>query len=206
MITKPPTTLLGLCRNTDLEILEPCAGTGQIASKLDFVINKANQDLTCYEINSYRFEKLESQITPTRYGGLLCCDFLQVPEDEKYDLVITNPPFDFALEFIEKGLEVLSDFPESRLIYLMPIDTFSAKKRANQFKELDAHIAQIHLIPGRIDYLRNGVPMSKCQQIKNGIPQFKGYRPLMCSGRQVSDAIFTIKKGKGNDAVSFLEV
>ena len=183
---------------TDRYILEPCAGTGQIARAL---LENENVTILANEINKERFKKL----CLIKGIWVKCKDFLFVDSIKAWDLIITNPPFDYALEFIAKSLSIVNDFPESRLLFLMPIDTFSSQGRAKQFQELGCHISKIHIIPGRIDYLKDGVPMSKCQKEIDGVPQFKNGKPVMCSGRQVSDAVFEIKKGKG-DSVNFLTI
>ncbi|MEB3189684.1 MAG: hypothetical protein VKL42_04995 [Snowella sp.] len=185
---------------TDRYILEPCAGTGQIVKALLKVVND-DTTILANEISKERFRKL-CQINKV---SAKCNDFLYVDSPHAWDLIITNPPFDYALEFIAKSLTLLNDKPESRLLFLMPIDTFSSQGRANQLQELDCHISKIHIIPGRIDYLKDGVPMSKCQKEIDGVPQFKNGKPVMCSGRQVSDAVFEIKKGKGEN-FTFLNV
>jgi hypothetical protein len=194
----------------DQKILEPCAGTGQILRQI--INSGANYKYLHYcEINEERVKKIpiwEWQAQRIeKWIGFRGLDFLSLSNDYPgYELIITNPPFDYALEFIKKSLTLLNDKPESRLIYLLPIDTFSSKSRAAYFNELDCHISNITIIPGRIDYIKNGVPVSKTQKVVDGVLQYgKNGKPIMCSGRQVSDAIFTIKKGKG-DVVSFLEI
>lgn len=187
---------------TDKRILEPCAGTGQILKAIIQRADLANNILSIEycEIKQERSDKLPMWIPQ------LGVDFFNVEDVEHYDLIITNPPFDYALEFIEKSLTLLNDDPHSRLIYLLPIDTFSSKSRAKYFQLLDCHISNISIIPGRIDYIKDGVPVSKTQKVVDGVLQYgKNGKPIMCSGRQVSDAIFTIKKGKGN-VVNFVEV
>lgn len=186
---------------TDQKVLEPCAGTGQI---LKAVCNYADPSTDVYfaEINRYR------AIKANLWAEGFNCDFLETTlfNNGGYDLIITNPPFDYALEFIEKSLTLLNDDPHSRLIFLLPIDTFSAKSRAKYFQSLDCHISNITIIPGRIDYLKDGVPVSKTQKVVDGVLQYsKNGKPVMCGGRQISDAIFTIKKGK-DSIINFAEV
>lgn len=206
---------------TDRRILEPCAGTGQIIKAIaESNLSKPlwhsgwgltttmYQDCTFLDANEIKHERYRKLCR--RFGGLSQkfnnIDFLGWDEETKYDLIITNPPFEFALDFIGRAVTLLNDKLESRLLFLMPIDTLSSQGRAKQFKALDCHVSRLHIIPGRIDYLKDGVPMSKCQKIKNGIPQFsKDGKPIFNSGRQVSDAVFEIKKGKGN-VFNFLEV
>ena len=57
-------------------------------------------------------------------------DFLTTT-DEQYDLVITNPPFSHALEFIKKGLE-LSD----TVIILAKIQLLEGKARSSELQHL----------------------------------------------------------------------
>ena len=193
---------------TDRYILEPCAGTGQVVKQFINIYLSPGcniKQVMSNEINSIRYQKLKKSIPPLFYAKNY--DFLEAEIEYKgeWDLIITNPPFDYALEFIAKSLTLLNDKPESRILFLLPIDTFSSQGRAKQLQELDCHISKIHIIPGRIDYLKNGVPMSKCQKEIDGVPQFKNGKPVMCSGRQVSDAVFEIKKGKGEN-FTFLNV
>lgn len=178
---------------SDDYILEPCAGTGQILKAIISRMITADNVYWC-EKNKDRAAKLPQWIKCRGY------DFLKtVKRDIGFDLIITNPPFDYALEFIEHSLKLLNDESESRLIYLLPIDIFSSKARAQHFQQLDCHISNITIVPGRVDYLKNGVPVSKTQKVVDGVLQYgKNGKPIMCSGRQVSDAIFTIKKGKGS--------
>jgi hypothetical protein len=57
------------------------------------------------------------------------------------------------------------------------VDYFQAIKRYQFLKSLDAHIHKIHPIVGRVAYLKRGIPHT---------------------GRQVCDAVFDIRPGKGS--------
>ena len=71
--------------------------------------------------------------------------------------------------------------------------------------DMDAHIANIFFIPERVDYLKNGEKMSKCQKIKDGVPQFdKNGKVIKNSGRQEEDAVFDIRPSKKNSSITFL--
>ena len=42
--------------------------------------------------------------------NVICTDFLEWNTNKKYDLIITNPPFSLAQEFIEKSFELLEPY------------------------------------------------------------------------------------------------
>jgi hypothetical protein len=185
-----------LVQSSDHRILEPCAGTGHIAKAILDAQDDIEQELHLNEIDPERVAKLR-QFRATNVI-VYQSDFLGIEPCPLMDLVITNPPFDLAMEFIEQGLKYLNGFQSSRLLYLLPLDTFSSQKRSAKLRELNCYVAQIHAIPYRVDFWLNGKPMSQIQQVKNGVPQFYGKRPKMMSGRQGYDAVFCIKKGHGN--------
>jgi hypothetical protein len=100
---------------------------------------------------------------------------------------------------------VLNDSPNSRLLFLMPLDWNCAQSRAKVWESLDAHIHHIYPVSTRIDYLKNGIPMSKCQKTINGVPQFdKNGKPIRNSGRQCYDAVFDIRLGKAQSASTLI--
>lgn len=202
---KEAQAMANLVLPTEKRILEPCAGTGQIVKAL--LTLEHRPEIIAHEIDFSRYLQLkELECSKFACGHINFLGVDDLSSDLYYDLIITNPPFDYVIEFIAKSLTVLNNKPESRLLFLMPMDTLCSQGRSAQFKALDCHVSTINVIPGRTDYLKDGVPMSKCQKIKDGIPQFnKDGKPIMNSGRQVSDAVFEIKKGKGN-FFTFLEV
>ena len=75
-------------------------------------------------------------------------DFLSTT-NEKYDLVITNPPFSHALEFIKKGLE-LSD----AVIVLAKIQLLEGKARSEELQHLG--LKEIYGHVERCNCWRNG--------------------------------------------------
>ncbi len=120
------------------------------------------------------------------------------------DLIITNPPFSLCIEAVAKSLRLLNNSPNSRLLFLMPLDWNCSQGRAKAWEFLDAHIRHIYPIADRVDYLKEGIPMSKCQKIIQGVPQFKNRKPVMNSGRQCYDAVFDIRLGKQNSASTLI--
>jgi hypothetical protein len=69
---------------------------------------------------------------------------------------------------------------------------------------LDAHIHHVYPVADRVDYLKDSIPMSKQQKFIGGVPQFKNGKPVMNSGRQCYDAIFDIRLGKQNSALTLI--
>jgi hypothetical protein len=86
----------------------------------------------------------------------------------------------------------------------MPLDWNCSQGRAKAWESLNAHIHHIYPIADRVDYLKEGIPMSKCQKIINGLPQFKNGKPVMNSGRQCYDAVFDIRLGKDCSASNLI--
>lgn len=158
-------------------ILEPCAGTGSLAktlARLSYV--------TAFEISQTRFsqlEKIQSDFLKVQH-----CDFLKVPSEQHYDVVVANFPFSQIVSFIDHSMKFLK--PYGRLLMLAPLDCFCAKKRNADFLKLNLHIHAIHPIVGRVAYLKNGQPE------KN---------------RQIYDAVFDIRSyQKHGDVNSFLKL
>ena len=165
---------------TDRRILEPAAGTGQIAKYLPRSPSPYI-DTICMEINEARWNK-------GRMSGQewYHADFLNEAEYwSDFSLIITNPPFSLASDFIARGLQILDrSYEYARLLYLLPADFFQSVGRNQAFRQLDAHIHHTYQIVNRVAYLKNGV---------------------VVKGRQVYDAVFDIRPGKQDAAVTFLE-
>ncbi len=179
---------------TDQRILEPAAGTGQIIKFLPKHI-----DLWAVEIN---YARVREQI---KVGGLMhqldrtwdiqhydflgkACepDFLKKYSDwVGFDLIITNPPFSKCMEFLQRSLALLNtNNPQARLIFLLPLDWNCSKARGAHWQQLNAHIHKEYRIMGRVAFLDGeGVPRSR---------------------RQCSDAVFDIRPGRVESAVSYL--
>lgn len=175
-------------------ILEPCAGSGQIAK---YVCNyRSDAVVDCLELKFSRFAQGIQQVPAANWYN---CDFLKSNLGKTYDCVIGNLPFSAMLDFIDRSLDCLKRRDSSRLLFLMPIDWYSAQKRAKKWESLDAHIHCIYAVKGRVDYLINGKPCSETQKVKNGMLVYrKNGEPEMMSGRQVSDAVFDIRLGSGS--------
>lgn len=165
---------------SDKQVLEPAAGTGQIAKFLSK--NSEVERVVCYEPNPYRYN-LGRRLLNTFWVNT---NIEEVTETGQYDLLITNPPFSKIQTFIQHGLTFLNPAnPTARLLFLLPIDWMSLRSVEDWWRDTDAHIHHIYAVAGRIAYLKNGIPVS---------------------GRQRNDAIFDIRPGRDGAAISYLEV
>jgi hypothetical protein len=181
---------------TDRKILEPFAGSGQITKYL-----LGDRLIECVEIKYSRFlQGKEKAQTATWVNG----NFFNDVSSSYFDLIITNPPFSLCVEAVAKSLQLLNDSPNSHLLFLMPLDWNCSQSRAKAWDALDAHIHHVHPVADRVDYLKDGIPMSKQQKIVNGVPQFKSGKPVMNSGRQCYDAVFDIRLGKSRSASTLI--
>jgi hypothetical protein len=158
--------MAGLVRFTET-CLEPAAGRGAIAKHLP-------EGLTdCIELNPQRVLD-GSAYHPKAHW--INNNFLLLPPRPVYDVVITNPPFSLALEFIEHSLKWLGKGnPNARLLYLLPGDIFASQARCDAFEALDCHIHHRYRIRGRVGYIREGVVFDQ---------------------RQVYDCVYDIRPGK----------
>ena len=106
----------------DIFILEPSAGNGNIIKALRArgIIGRV---IEAIELREEEREKLVELADVVTIGN-----FLEVkPMYLRYDLIIGNPPYSLAQEFIDKALELLA--PGGRLILLLRLNFFGSKKR-----------------------------------------------------------------------------
>ena len=103
-------------------ILEPSAGNGNIIKALrDRGIT--GRVIEAIELREEEREKLVELADVVTMG-----DFLEVkPTYTCYDLIIGNPPYSLAQEFIDKSLELLA--PGGKLIFLLRTNFLESKKR-----------------------------------------------------------------------------
>ncbi len=103
------------------KILEPSAGNGNIIKAL----NKQNIDC---EIHAVEIREEEKSNLNKLSKKVFICDFLQeYNNDEKYDVIIGNPPFSNAIDFTEKCLKMLKE--DGKLIFLLRTSFLESKKR-----------------------------------------------------------------------------
>ena len=90
-------------------MLEPGAGSGNIIKTL--------QKYGDFSIDAVEIRPEEAQHLQDLGVNVIIDDFLSMDLGKKYDLIIGNPPFNQAIEFVEKSLRLLK--PGGRLIFLL---------------------------------------------------------------------------------------
>jgi hypothetical protein len=157
---------------SDSRILEPCAGTGQIAKFLP-----QDRFVVCREVDRCRYNQ---GLINAPHCHWSCADYFEDEITAPYDLIITNPPFSRCVEFVERSLSLLDpENSNARILFLLPLDWNCTLGRASAWKKLNAHIHHEYRVEGRVGYLD-----------RNGIQQ---------NNRQVCDAVFDIRLGKGGN-------
>ena len=100
--------------------LEPCVGGGHIVD----VIKKYYPDECVYGVD----------IVDRGYPNTLVADFLKHDFlGQKFDNVVTNPPFSLAQEFLEKSVEVVND--GGKIAMFLKIQFLEGAKRREMFKK-----------------------------------------------------------------------
>jgi len=102
----------------NLDILEPCVGGGHIAKTIED-LNKGNK-IDCIDL------------VDRGYPNTKVADFLTTPIDKLYDVVITNPPFSLAQEFIEKSISIVK--PSGIVCMFLKIQFLEGVKRKKFFE------------------------------------------------------------------------
>lgn len=124
-------SMAALVKTSDRRVLEPAAGSGQIAQFLP-------PGSLCCEIKPHRVALgkhiapqchwLQADFFSLNLESLPLSDIEQLSQG--YDLIITNPPFSHCIEFLQQGLKLLNrNNLQVRLLYLLPVDFCSSVER-----------------------------------------------------------------------------
>lgn len=121
------------------EVLEPCVGNGNIIHAMEECFPSQNH-YTAIDIVDRGYEETIVE------------DYLSWETDKKYDLVITNPPFSHAVEFIERGYEQLK--PNGVMAMYLKIQFLEGQKRKEFFKKYP--MKYVYVFPNRMSTWMNG--------------------------------------------------
>lgn len=106
-------------------ILEPSAGSGNIIKALRDFGHKNKID--AMEIREE--EKQNIQFA----DNVFIDDFLTTNVLSKYDLIIGNPPYSLAKEFIDKSFELLK--PDGKIIFLLRTNFLESQRRRDWWQD-----------------------------------------------------------------------
>ena len=143
----PPETIRAFLANFDGissgdRILEPSAGNGQIVK----VLREGGYDnrIDAVELRPEERGTLEALADNVTIGS-----FFDYEPDCGYDVIIGNPPYSLALDFINKSLELLH--PGGLLIFLLRTNFLESEKRFKWWQEhplsglYTLHLSLIHI-------------------------------------------------------------
>jgi adenine-specific DNA-methyltransferase len=160
MISKLPDYLLN---KKDIKILDPCCGCGNFFIPLIDILKNSHDlknilenILTFNDINMDRINVVRKFFDDTKYKlNITTEDFLNYKEDEKYDLIVANPPYakfssgkrasknhNLIGSFLEKSLQLLKD--GGFLLFITPDNWMSYSNRNKLIETLTSY--QIHYL------------------------------------------------------------
>lgn len=125
--------------------LEPCVGNGNI---IDVVKDKCPNFNTYYAID----------LIDRGYEDTIVMDFLEwskyfKDDNRKVDTIITNPPFSLASEFIENGLDILSE--NGQMAMFLKIQFLECGIRKDLFDKYPPKY--VYVFRNRMDIWANGL-------------------------------------------------
>ena len=142
------------------KILEPCVGNGNIADTVK-KFYKTEIDITGVDI------------VDRGYPNTIVQDFLTWQTDEKFEAIITNPPYSLAIEFVEKGIKLLTDETEDtcngQMAMFLKIQFLEGAKRKELFEKYPPKY--IYVFRNRMATWNNGEPLD---------PNGKRWATTMC--------------------------
>lgn len=127
------------------EFLEPCVGEGHIAD----IVNRYYNDY-------FHMTGLDIVDRGWSNGRFIKENFLTWKCETPYDLIITNPPYSLAKEFVEKGMECL--YNGGYMCMFLKIQFLESAKRKELFDKYP---------PKYIYVFRNRMPTWNNRQPKN---------------------------------------
>lgn len=123
-------------------ILEPCVGEGHIANAINnFFVNK--REITGIDL------------VDRGYPNTIVADFLTYETNKKWEGIISNPPYSLAMEFIEKGMELLED--NGQMAMFLKIQFLEGAKRKEFFEKYPPKY--IYVFRNRMATWNNGQPV-----------------------------------------------
>lgn len=101
---------------SDIELLEPCVGQGHIIQGIKSYYNNKNLPIhfTCLDI------------VDRGYDNVIVQDFMKYDTDKRFDCIMTNPPYEIAMEFAQKGMELLK--PNGKMCMFLKIQFLEGVK------------------------------------------------------------------------------
>lgn len=135
-------------------MLEPCVGQGHIAKTVYNFYNN-NPKITALDI------------VDRGYPNTIVQNFLTWETDKKFEMIISNPPYSLGKEFIEKGMELLTE--KGQMAMFLKIQFLEGVKRKELFEKYPPKY--IYVFRNRMATWNNGEPLD---------PNGKKWATTMC--------------------------
>lgn len=114
-----------------IEVLEPGAGSGNIIKTL--------QKYGDFSIDAVEIRPEEAQHLQDLGVNVIIDDFLSMDLGKKYDLIIGNPPFNQAIEFVEKCLGLLKPGGKDKKILIVSGERRGESSGRSKYNEMEIH-------------------------------------------------------------------
>lgn len=107
----------------NVEFLEPCVGQGHIIQGFRNYYGNKNLPIhfTCLDI------------ADRGYKNVIVQDFMKYDTDNRFDCIMTNPPYEIAMEFAQKGMGLLKS--NGKMCMFLKIQFLEGRKRREFFDE-----------------------------------------------------------------------
>jgi hypothetical protein len=126
------------------DFIEPCVGGGHIAE----VIKKYYPENKVYGLD----------LVDRGYPGTVVANFLEYDfNNQKFDSIITNPPYSLAQEFLEKSMTILNK--NGKIAMFLKIQFLEGAKREKMFKKYPPRY--VYVFTKRQNPWRNGSPLDE---------------------------------------------
>jgi hypothetical protein len=132
-------------------IWEPACGKGHV----------------CEVLKKYGYNVIASDIVDWGYPGTLSIDFLKDKHQGFFGDIITNPPYKYAKEFVEKALSSVQE--GNKIAMFLKLTFLESKKRRKLFAEHPPKV--VYISSSRLQCARNG----DFEKFKNGIDMAIAY-------------------------------
>ncbi len=149
-----------LAKNPAVQVLDPCAG-GQPVSEVEASLCAVSGDPEAKwaekVLNSYPFGIMPYEYVLREWGirpftldirnnsmADFKGDFLtyRFPSSQKFDLIMSNPPFSLIPEFVNRALNLLPD--NAYLVYLLRLNYFGGQKRSEWLRTMMPERCYVH--------------------------------------------------------------
>lgn len=124
--------------------LEPCAGDGSIIRAVREMVPPAPVTWTACEIRPECAKPLADTIPWNRVS---IADFLALPSERvgQYDVILTNPPFSLAAEFVNACLPL-----SNCVVFLQRLNFLGGAQRAPFWR---SHMPDVYVLPNRPSFV-----------------------------------------------------